>query len=330
MEQFDGKVYTRKIQTGDKEELLAFNKRMYPSRDNHEESLNYRIYNNPLIKEHESLLCHLTDKKIIGQIFLLPSEIGDQKESHFAVFGSDYIVDEQYRGSIAGTNLCKKSTKINYHFGINLSEISLKMHTIFKEKIVGYITKYMFIINPLKGLQFFTGANLNKQENYPDKLNLKEGSLTKAKLPNDIQNETGYWSSEYYAFKRDTAFLDWRYFNSEKTYQVYTLDNGQSNKAYIVVRQILWKKFKSLMVTDYRFNNEDEFRLLLKAGKRLAKQNGCFNLIVTSSMSKTESVLKAMNCIKFGEVMNVVSNFPVEEEKEFLVTYADSDIDLQY
>ncbi len=330
MEPFDGKVLTRKITTEDKRALLDFNKKMYPNRINHEISLSYRVFDNPLIQEHDSFLCHLSDEKIIGQIFLLPSEIGDKNKSDYAVFGSDYIVDEAYRGTIAGTNLCKKATKVKYHFGINLSEISLKMHRIFKENIIGYIHKYMYVVNPLLLTQIVTGASLNKVQNYPDTLTIKESTLKRVFSANELKTGNGYFTTEHLAFKRDHKFMDWRFFNSEHQYYLYAIADESNYESYIVVRPIIWKKFKSMLVVDYRYSSFDQFKTLLRAAKRLATKNKCFNVIVTSSMSSTASLLKQNRFIQFGEIMNIVSNYENEENKELLLTYADSDIDLQY
>src|SRR5688572_23068731 len=106
---------TRKIEDSDWSEFIKFNEKVYPNRKKVGEVLSYRLLVNPFRTNDQKTLISLNgENAIIGQLLLMPSQFRFTGEVHDAFWGMDYIVENEYRGTVAGTNLCKKAAKESY------------------------------------------------------------------------------------------------------------------------------------------------------------------------------------------------------------------------
>ena len=333
------KIKVSRIKKEDIPELIKFNGRIYPKRDKIEESISFRFLNNPFSQLLYTYISYLEDNSIIGQILLMPTQFKYNREIKDATWGMDYIVDEEYRGSIAGVQLCKKALKENLHFGIGLSEVSLKMHLIFNEKIISKMTKFIKINNFLSLFQLITKRTKQIQYTFPEKIKAGRTVFQKVKKAEEIISDNGYWNSdEILEFSRNNAFLKWRFFYYKEKYTVYKMqfntDNAKS--VYFVLRPIVWKGLNGFLIVDYRTNSISDFDSILKAVNKLSRLNNSAVTITGSTMESLNKKLKKRWYFPFGQKMDIVTNFKniftdnKINNNNVLVTFADSDCDYYY
>jgi hypothetical protein len=124
------------------DKFIEFNKRNFPKRKNNSAGtlIDWRIKSNPYYSSFDSGLLCIHDSKLIGQIIPIYSKFMTNNNEYNCVWGSDYIVDVAYRGGNAGVKVIRNIIRKNLHFGVGMTDISLKIHKIFKEKCVG--TRY--------------------------------------------------------------------------------------------------------------------------------------------------------------------------------------------
>jgi len=326
------KIKVDRIKTKDIPELIKFNKRVYPKRDKIEECISYRLLKNPFSQELFSYISRIEDNTIIGQFILMPTQFKFKNEIKDAFWGMDYIVDEEYRGSIAGVNLCKKAIKENLHFGI-VTDVSLKMHLIFNEKIIGKVTNFIKIHSLLHLVKLITKNTKQIQYNFPDKIKTDNTIFHKVKNPEEIKSDNGYWNGDkILEFSRNYDFLKWRFFNYDK-YSVYKMQDNSSDakSVYFVIRPIIWKNLNCFLLVDYRLNSNNDFKIILNAVNKLSRLNKVAATITGSTLDSLNKELKKKWYFPFGKKMAIVTNFKeifsdnkINNDK-VMVTLADSD-----
>tara|TARA_B100000963_G_C22623229_1_gene671033 strand:- start:151 stop:1170 length:1020 start_codon:yes stop_codon:yes gene_type:complete len=333
------KIKVRRIKEEDIPKLIKFNRRMYRNRDKIEDSISFRILKNPFSKQIFSYISYLEDNSIIGQIFLMPTQFKFSGEIKNANWGMDYIVDDEYRGSIAGVQLCKKALKENLHFGIGLSEVSLKIHLIFNEKIISKMTKFIKINNFLSLFQIITKRTKHIQYTFPEKINAGRTVFQKVKKAEEIISDNGYWNSdEILEFSRNNDFLKWRFFYYKEKYTVYKMqfNNENAKSVYFVIRPIVWKGLNGFLIVDYRNNSTNDFDSILKAVNKLSRLNNSAVTITGSTLESLNKILKKRWYFPFGQKREIVTNFKnifsdyKINSNKVLVTFADSDCDFYY
>lgn len=335
----------RNIEERDIQKLIEFNIKTYQERDKVEESIKYRFFYNPLIENssREILIAEDLNQDIIGQILLMPSEFYYDENKYPAFWGMDYIVDESKRGSPAGTILAKKATNIQYHFGAGLSDISLSIHLVFKELVVGYMSKYLKLNSFFSLLKF-----LHHKKKDIDTYTFPEFIITngyKFKRVHDyseILSKENCWNKNLIEFTRKEIFLKWRFFHYLEKYFIYKLDStrvvNNEKPIYFVVRPIIWKKANCLLLVDYRFevDKNEFFNLILKATTKLSKKLNMAATITACSLRSCDETFRNNYFFRFGKKMDVVSNFKDFKESsipvndKIFMTFADSDGDFYY
>jgi hypothetical protein len=333
------KIKVSRIKKEDIPELIKFNGRIYPKRDKIEESISFRFLNNPFSQQLYSYISYLDDNSIIGQILLMPSQFKYNNEIKDATWGMDYVVDEKHRGSIAGVQLCKKALIENLHFGIGLSEVSLKMHLIFNEKIIGKMTKYIKIHNLFSLINLITKRIKTIQYTFPEKIKVGSTYFNKVNKTEEIKSDNGYWNEdENLEFSRNNDFLKWRFFYYHEKYTVYKMQDDTNNfkSVYFVLRNIVWKNLNCFLLVDYRMNSKSDFQYILKAVSKLSKLNNVAATITGSSLDSLDKELKKKLYFPFGKKMDIVTNFKnifsanKMDNINIMATFADSDCEHYY
>ena len=329
------KIIVRRIRKEDIPKLVKFNTSVYPERNKIEESISYRFLNNPFSRQLDSYIAHLEDDSIIGQILLMPSQFKYNGEIKYATWGMDYIVYEEYRGSIAGAQLCKKAIKENLHFGIGLSDVSLKMHLIFNEKNIGQMTKYIKVFNILSFATLVTKRFRTINYTFPEQIKVGGAYFNRVNKPEEIKSDNGYWyGNGMLEFSRNNDFLKWRFFYYPEKYIVYTMqnDSDKQNSIYFVLRNVVWRNLNCFLLVDYRFNSNSDFKLILKAIAKLSRLNNVSATITGSSLGSLDRLLKKNLYFPYGNKMDILTNFNVNSlinnvNNSLMVTFADSDCD---
>jgi hypothetical protein len=329
------KIKVKRIREEDIPELIKFNRRVYPKRDKIKEPFSYRFLKNPFAQQLYSYISYLEDDSIIGQILLMPSQFKYNGKIQDATWGMDYIVDEKYRGSFAGVQLCKKAIKENLHFGIGLSDVSLKMHLVFNEKIIGKMTKYIKVFNLLSLVCLLTKRFKTIRYTFPEHIKVGNTYFNKVNKPEEIKSDNGYWyGNDILEFSRNNEFLKWRFFYYPEKFIVYKMhDNTDNHKSvYFVVRNVVWRNLNCFLIVDYRFNSNSDFKLILKAIGKLSRLNNVSATITGASLGSLDKLLKKKLYFPYGNKMDIVTNFNVNSlinnvNNSLMVTFADSDCD---
>lgn len=121
------------------ENFLAFNKKMFPKRRNINQAtlIDWRIVDNPFYTDFKEGLIASNSDKNLGQIIPIYSRFISDEHDYNCVWGSDYIVLEEKRGTNAGVKVLQCMIKNYLHFGVGMSSVSLQLHKILREKEIG-------------------------------------------------------------------------------------------------------------------------------------------------------------------------------------------------
>jgi hypothetical protein len=326
--------------------LLKFNGRVFPFRDKISEYLEYNFKSNPV--RHDSveniIIAENEEGEIIGQFLLIHTFFFYSGIKHKGVWGVDFIVDEAYRGSYAGSVLAKKVLRTQNYFTIGPSEISQRIHLALKQKIIGSIIKYIRLNSVFSILKFLikTPARELYTYNFPDQVTTQNGRFKRVFNSDGIGTDTGCWNSATLEFSRDSKFLDWRFFyypGKYFVYQYFSLSNHENYlPVYFVVRPVQWKNVNCLLLVDYRYNLENErcFNAIINATVKLMKATNLSAIIACSSIRKHKKVLNRNMFFAFGEKMHILTGFKTNGEEDpvtnhkILLTFADCDCDYYF
>lgn len=331
----------RKINDSDIPALIQFNKEAYPDRNATEESVNYRLFRNPYYSGSHETLIAVEGNEIIGQIMMMPTEFRHGGKKYCGYWGMSYFVNESFRGTPAGTILCKRATKIEHHFGLGFSEQSLKIHLVFREKIVGYMAK-MIRINNIISVVKSVRHNFHSKYDFlfPAEIESNENRFIKINHHDEIRHQNGFWNNDVLEFIRDKKFMEWRFFYYPGKYFFYKLIDssaGSKNPVYFVVRPIVWKRMNCLLLVDYRFNldNPDEFANIINAVNKLSSDLNLAASITGCSLPGLLPVLKKNRFYEYGKRSEVVTGYNLSRgfssmDDTVFVTFADSDNDFYY
>ena len=333
----------RKFEDKDLVSLIEFNTSVFSKRDRVEESIIYRFFKHPYIGkiENQIFIAEDSNKKMVGQILVLPSEFIVGGKTYPAFWGMDFFVNSENRHSLTGVILVNKLKEIKYFFGLGLTDTSLAILTAFKYKIIGYMPKYIRINNIFSLLSCFLSFKSKPLRNYifPDSIKINEKEFVRVYDSQEIISKDGYWNKNLIEFTRSKDFIDWRYFYYPDKYIVYKfICDLNSKPTFFVVRTILWKKLNCLLLVDYRFDTTDNkiFTQVLKATVKLAKRLKMSATIIGCSLPSHELSLRKKWFFKFGRSMEIVTKFQAgntsnnSQADNVFVTFADSDCDFYY
>ncbi len=306
-------------------QLLEFNKQCFPKRKNIENSFQDRFINNPFQKNgiQDSFFMG-DDTEIGGQFLLMGTQFLYNQSQYDAIWGMDYIVKEDFRGSMFGSMLAKKAIKSGIHFGVNMSEISLKIHLAYKEKIVGEAYKFFTLIRPLSLMKMVYKNTKISQKPIPKEI----GDFQLISKIDNVENNFNQNEDEVIIFSRSKEYLQWRFFSQPEKYYFY---QNKNNHSYFVLRNVIWKNLDVLLLVDYRYDFAEisQFSEILKATKKIAKVAGKDAVINVSSNTNEFLELKKKRFFRPKTGMPIVTNF-TENIKKIYINFADSDLEHFY
>jgi hypothetical protein len=326
--------------------LIDFNINAFLERDQIEESIKYRFFNNPFSNGAENEIILAKDEKgnIVGQLLIMPSEFLFHNKKYSAFWGMDYFVKSDNRNSFAGFALASKAIGFKYHFGVGFTSLSSKIFQLLKEKNIAYFSMYIrpnIIYSAYRFL--FNKANLcNDCTKFPAQILIEDGVFYRVYNPEEILSKTGSWNQGIVEFIRNEDFIRWRFLYYPNKYAIYklskTLNNSTDAPVYFVVRPIIWKKMNSLLVVDYRYDlaNTDSWGKIHLALLKLSRKLKLASTILGCSLPASEKKIRKNLFFRFGKKLEILTNF-VEKKEVFdfqnakvFVTMADSDSDFYY
>ena len=328
------------------DELIDFNRRVYPKRKGLTESISYKLSasEHSIPKSHIGYIKIAINKegRIIGQFQRIPCRYSLNGEIADAFWGMDYIVEEDSRGTAAGVFLAKDALK-DPHFGMGLSPISYKIHLLLGEVCIGEYRKYIRFKSLLSLVKFGLAVTTKlpakipdiKPESFP-----KQIKVNKHKTYNRIDDWCDIeWSHELkkrIEFDRSRSFMKWRFGTHPGIFVCYALMSGQECLAYFVCRYLLWKGALFLLLVDYRYK-EESLDSLIKATCRLSAKSKALGIITLSSYFEVDRELRHRGFWRFGINGKIVTNIKhdfsqkvIEQRRAVMVTFADSDADFFY
>ncbi|MCE5345217.1 MAG: GNAT family N-acetyltransferase [Bacteroidales bacterium] len=319
------------------EELLAFSKRIWP--DKPEEYLKYRLFQIPEQTEDNkyNLLVKNDEGKIIGCTLYFPSKarINGKEEKMF--WGHDVFVEEQYRG-IASMLLFIEMSKMELSFGTGATDINYKIQKkgganfldVERHYLIFNIWFFKLLLIKLKLIRA-TGPDIYS---FPDILKIGNYKFIKVSNVNELRiPNNGYWNEPDIDidFVRDEHFLRNRFFENYLKYHFYKLENNDANKpdeCYFVVRPTVDGGLPVISIVDFRSNlkKPEQFKLVLKAGAELGKQNR-LPLVTVRTTSKLKKLNLCPLVYRTGSKQHITGPLFFGPNTRILVTCADSDTD---
>jgi len=328
------------------DDLIEFNRKVYPSRKGIKESILYKLSasEHSIPKSHTGYIKIATNKegRIIGQFQRIPCRYSLNGEKADAFWGMDYIVEEDSRGTAAGVFLAKDALK-DPHFGMGLSPISYKIHLLLGEVCIGEYRKYMRFKSLFSLAKFGLAVTTKLPAKIPDiKSNpfpkqIKANKLTTYNRIDDLCNiEWSHEPKKRIEFDRSISFMKWRFGAHPGVFTCYTLVSDQECLAYFVCRYVLWKGTLFLLLVDYRYK-EEYLGSLIKATCRLLIKSKALGIITLSSYFEADRELRHRGFWRFGINGKIVTNIKhefsqevIEQRRAVMVTFADSDADFFY
>lgn len=221
-------------------------------------------------------------------------------------------------------------------FGIGLSDVNKKITK--KLKKVYWAPIYSFLIpssySVLSGIKRIWGIKPNKRLNRINKIIVNDSIFESINTVKDLKiPNNGYWGGDSgydIEFVRDEDYLRKRFFQNQvhKYLFYHLLSNSEFDEAYFVVRPIIHKGFKTLLVSDFRYNTTQPKQLqhMLKAIKKLAQKNGCGIIYMITSEHALYQMLKKKFWIrKRPGDFTFSSSFVTKDNYSVMANIADSD-----
>ncbi|MBN2411422.1 hypothetical protein JXQ31_06990 [candidate division KSB1 bacterium] len=324
-------------------DLLEFNKRIFPDRADVRDHFQFLYVDNPLIENKNNpngLIAFDEDRKLIGQFMLTPAEYYFDGRRSICFFGCDYFVLEEHRRSGVGALLAMKAINgYRPYFTIGASEDAKKISLSLKTRHIGDLCKFIRLKNVFTPVKFvlkkITGQKTqgdSKSTNFPGSINVKSSCFKLVSLISEWDYQ--YTDKQYIEFSRSAGFIQWRFFSRPGVYFFYRLEN---TSCFFVCRVLTWHGLSLLSIVDYRttLKKSREFDLILKAARKLTTLTGLDGIMTMSSLSFFDRILKKNGFIGTGRPQPVLTNAPVDISPEQIenrnivyATMADCDIDL--
>lgn len=333
------KYEVREAGIKDIEDIVKFTQQNFPLRSNQREFFDYRFLDENSPCKLSNVIIAKHKDEIIGHRVAQKHEMIFNEKVYEAYWGTDLIVNENYRGVGVGKNIVlKMMEKHPTLFLLNIGSQNLAMHLRIGYK---HFTALQLYFKPLKFRVFLSfilkilfkqkikGERKNTNPEFPvscGKFKLLENS-------DEIHNQNYNWNRNYLEGIRTKEYIKWRFFYKPQIYFFYQLDNDDldKNKSYFVLRTILWKGMNCLLMADARYKiGSEEDKLIKQAVLKIAKENKFDGILWGTSIQQTQSLLKRSAFIKYSN-MPVISSIDLKNISSDLVThFADSDLDFNY
>lgn len=233
------------MQAQEKLDILAFNRKMWPRRKNELKTIiEWRIFKNPFLSYFEEDLIAKIDGVVVGQIIPIYGNFISGLEQYNCVWGSDYIVDQVERGSTAGVKVLKAMIKNYLHFGVGMSDVSLKMHKVMREKEIAQRFDFLFI----------AGKKQKVEVQYVDLTYFLENFESKFLGANVKETNVNY-------FERSASFYSWIFAQAKKENIKIAFD--QKRDGYVLFYDTKYKGVPIVKIIDYSVNYLNDKEALL-------------------------------------------------------------------
>lgn len=323
------KLIIRKTDIADREKLVSFNERIYPSKKRIKECQDFWASQTPDAVNNNIVLVD-EEGNIHGQMFTTGMNYYYNGNNVQSVWLYDLIVEEQLRKSAWGVDMIVYAMSLYPNScSTGSGPQALPLHLKLGNKMLGEIRKYVKIVNPF---YFFSALNKGelKKKDFPSVVLVNGHSFFKVKF-DQFPELKGSYNENLFEIGRSKEFVQWRFYNNFHDYAVY---KDECSKNYFVVRTIVKKGVTSLVLVDYRFciDKIEEFSGILSATGAIAKQLHIPVIICGSSHSACDSVLEAKRFKSVGRPRPIIGfvkckdrKVDIESRKFCFVTLADSD-----
>tara|TARA_B100000686_G_C16797198_1_gene983283 strand:+ start:3681 stop:4772 length:1092 start_codon:yes stop_codon:yes gene_type:complete len=318
--------------------LVEYNKILYPERE--EQWISNRFLKNPLFNKGKAEMFSVAfsdENTILGQSLALPMQFFWNGNLNFGYWGEDWFVTPKYRTAGPIGNALARILPSNT-FSCAHTEIALKIRLILKDKNLGDLRRLIKIVSWRKlFIDSFFGSTNKWIDNVDYPSNLSKNFLRIAN-EKEIFSVESAWNDEVIEFDRSTSFLKWRFFHSTIYNYGFYVKRDENKISYFVVRPLIWKKVRTLLVSDYRCNltNSGEMMDILDALKFLAKKIGATWILLGSSLSAVDNATsyKGYRTITQGPILAKTKiELPqdkINNRNAIFVTFADFDADFNY
>lgn len=311
-------------------DLYSFNKLVFSERYEPNKIIDFWFGKNK--NEHSlSVVLKRGSKEICGQSLFSSMNYFYKNCSYKGEWGFDYIVREDKRKDGYGIDIMDfvlKNKEVPI-FANGSGPMALKIELKMGYNWLGEIKKYIGIVNPIYILTSFSRSSIPLNR-FPSTIRVKDKTFSFTREKN-LQDNTKPFNDNLLEFERDRSFLNWRFYSGLHEYAVYKNDEGND---YFVLRTIVKKHITCMALIDYRcnFSNQDSFKIILKAAKRVTCKLRLSVLIIGSSLKSIDILLEKQYFKAFGRHRPIISSKYFKEEKEIiknrefvLTTLADSD-----
>lgn len=309
--------------------FVAFNKAIYPERENVDELLEFRVLNSPY-KDMELNVVLLDDiNAVVGQAQYYSTYYYHEGKTEQSLWGYDLIVKPELRKMNYGLDLLEyvSENRTQVAFASGVGDMALKIEkAILGVKVMGFLKKSIKIVNILN-FPFSINRRVSLK-NYPQKIN----GFVKVTDPTRLGNLAKPYNDELLEFCRDREFITWRFFEAPYEYAFY---KSVDNDNYFVVRTIVKNHITVLVLIDYRcdLKQSQEITEIINAAVKLTNRLFLPILITASSTIYVDTVLQenSFKVIGRDRVMTIyqkgVKAYQQEivDRKFVFTTLADSD-----
>jgi len=243
----------RRLQKGDEEGLSQLFWEVFNVRKD-SNYWHWKYYQNP-VGENFGIVA-LDKEKIVGTTAFIPAKIKIGSRERLSAQGTDVVVLPEYRAKGTfikiirrGIEECVKSgVNVNYAFSI---KITYRIGTRFLG-FVGICPMFNMakVLNPTPYLEQKKGKGLlTNVLGSVSKRAIKMANKKKLSIPQGLRLERvtqfdhridDFWSKEsknyQIAIVRDSQYLNWRYVKNPMPYEIFSVEQNQSIKGFIVLK----------------------------------------------------------------------------------------------
>lgn len=327
-------------------QFLEFYKQAFVRKYDIEERFANQIVNNPFRRDFLPVPVAIDGGgKIIGQFPLMPARYRYEGASYPCVFGYDYYVDSNYRGSGVGTELAKSAfADFGVYFTAGVTQRAGRIHERLGLKLVGSTRGWLRLSRPTALIRLaaekagFIKQSVEPASNLtqrcPDNIIVRSGEFRKTTEIHDWKHNCV--SPKIIEFDRSPKFLHWRYGFFTERYVLYEAQVTHQ-QCYFAATAIRKNGLLVLSIIDYRSTGEPEtcFRAIIHAALHLRRVLGCDGLFVASSHRMFDKILRRRGFFRPGQPGLLYTNAPhvtthatLGERDRIFLTLADGDGDL--
>lgn len=318
----------RSLKKEDLDSLCEFCGRMFPERTNQRQIFEFWFGKSGDEISRSFVLAD--DNKIDGQLICSSFSYYWHNTKANGLWGFDLIVDPSRRKENYGIDLMVDVKAANKNvFATGSNDGALKLNFLLGYKLMGYVKKYVRIVNPLWFFSSLFRCAVPASK-FPVKIQCGRRVFTRTEVV-DMPSYEVPFNDDLLEIGRDKEFLNWRYGTSLHDYVIYLDEDA---KSYFVVRTIIKAHMSALVLVDYRcdVNKGAEFCDILSGAKTVANRLRIPMLITGSSLSKIDSILEKKWFKSIGRPRPIISvlkckeyTAEIEDRNFTLVTLADSD-----